>query len=75
MPVAIPNSERPMHGDTSALIPLIFWLQALVLAVLALIWVRVRWSTWMTWLVAAPTLLCLVWVISEVAFQLLPNLI
>lgn len=75
MPTAIPGSERPMHGDSTALIPLIFWLQALVLAVLGVIWVRSRWSRWMTWLVAAPALLCLVWVISEVSFQLLPNLI
>jgi sortase A len=75
LPNAIPNSERPMHGDTTALIPLIFWLQALVLTVFGVIWVRSRWSPWMTWLVAAPVLLCLVWVISEVSFQLLPNLI
>jgi sortase A len=75
MPTAIPSSERPMHADTTALIPLIFWLQALVLATLGVIWVRSRWSPWMTWLVAAPALLCLVWVISEVSFQLLPNLI
>ena len=75
MPTAIPNSGRPMHGDPAALIPLIFWLQALVLAVLALVWVRSRWAGWMTWLVAAPALLGLVWVVSEVAFQLLPNLL
>ena len=74
-PTAIPGSERPMHGDSSALIPLIFWLQALAVAVLGVIWVRSRWAGWMTWLVAAPALLGLVWVVSEVAFQLLPNLV
>jgi len=75
LPTAIPNAERPMQGDPAALIPLIFWLQALVLAVLAMIWVRSRWGGWLSWLVGAPALLALVWVISEVAFQLLPNLI
>jgi sortase A len=75
MPTAIPASERPMHGDPAALIPLVFWLQALLLGVLAVIWVRSRWSLWMTWLVGAPAILGLVWVISEVGFQLLPNLI
>jgi sortase A len=75
MPTAIPDSERPMHGDSAALVPLIFWLQALVLAVLAMVWVRSRWGARMTWLVGVPAVLALVWVISETAFQLLPNLI
>jgi sortase A len=75
LPTAIPDSERPMHSDPAALIPLIFWLQALVLAILGLMWVRSRWGLWMTWLVGAPALLCLVWIVSEVGFQLLPNLI
>jgi sortase A len=74
-PTAIPGNQQPMHGDTGALIPLIFWLQALVVALLAMMWVRSRWGGWMTWLVAAPAVLALVWVVSEVAFQLLPNLI
>jgi len=75
MATAIPASQRPMHGDTSALVPLVFWLQLLALVALALIWVRSRWGARMTWLVGAPAVIALVWVVSEVAFQLLPNLI
>jgi sortase A len=75
MPTAIPNDERPMQGDPGALIPLVFWLQLLVITVLAVIWVRTRWGSWLTWLVAAPVVLALVWVVSEITFQLLPNML
>jgi hypothetical protein len=53
----------------------VFWLQLLVLTVLAVIWVRTRWGSWLTWLVAAPVVLALVWVVSEITFQLLPNML
>lgn len=75
MPTAIPDNQRPMQGDPSALIALVFWLQLLFLVVLALIWVRSRWGPRLTWLIGAPAMLGLAWVVSEVAFQLLPNLI
>lgn len=69
-----PDSQLPMRGDTGAMIPLVLWLQALLLTVLAVVWVRSRWGDWQTWLVAAPVLLAVVWAGSESAFQLLPNL-
>jgi sortase A len=75
MPTAIPVNQRPMQGDPGALIALVFWLQLLLLVVLALIWVRSRWGARLTWLIGAPAMLGLAWVVSEVAFQLLPNLI
>jgi sortase A len=75
LPTAIPADQQPMHGDPGALIALVFWLQLLLLVVLALIWVRSRWGARLTWLIGAPLLLGLAWVVSEVAFQLLPNLI
>jgi sortase A len=75
MPTAIPASQKPMHGDTSVLMPLVLWLQLFLLIGLALAWVRARWGGWQTWLIGAPILFAVLWVISEVSFQLLPNLI
>jgi sortase A len=75
MPTAVPASQEAMHGDNSALMPLVLWLQLLLLTVVATIWVRTRWGGWQTWLVAAPALFALLWVVSETAFQLLPNLL
>jgi len=75
MPNAVPYNQEAMHGDSSALVPLVLWLQLLVLTVLALVLVRSRWSVWLTWLVGTSVVLAVVWVASEVGFQLLPNLI
>ena len=75
VPAGVPASELPMHGDFSVLMPLVLWLQLLLLTVLGVAWVRSRWGGWQTWLVGAPALLAVVWVVSEVSFQLLPNLL
>jgi sortase A len=74
-PNALPANQQPMHGDTSVLMPLVLWMQLLLLLVILLVWVRSRWGSWQTWLVGAPALLAVLWVVSEVSFQLLPNLI
>jgi len=74
-PATVPASQLPMNGDPSVLISLVLWMQLLLVTVLAVVWVRARWSGWQTWLVAAPALLAVTWILSEVAFQLLPNLL
>jgi sortase A len=75
MPTALPKNQQPMQGDKNVLMPLVLWLQLMLAMVLGLVWVRSRWDHWQTWLVAVPALLAVLWVVSEVAFQLLPNLI
>lgn len=74
-PNAIPASQQPMHGDPSVMFVLVLWMQLLVIIVVAAVWAGSRWAAWPTWLVSAPAVLAVVWVVSEVAFQLLPNLI
>ena len=75
VPAAVPASELPMRGDSGVLMPLVLWLQLLLLTVVGAVWVRSRWGGWQTWLVAAPALLAVLWVVSEISFQLLPNLL
>ncbi|HEX9033863.1 MAG TPA: sortase [Streptosporangiaceae bacterium] len=75
MPTITRASEQPMHGDPGVLFVLVMWLQLLVVTVLAVIWVRSRWGRWQTWLAGAPAILAVLWIVSETAFQLLPNLI
>jgi sortase A len=74
-PTGILPSEEAMHGDTSVLFVLVLWLELLLLLVLGIVWVHARWGASQTWLVAAPALLAVLWVTSETAFQLLPNLL
>jgi sortase A len=58
------------------LIELVLWLQALVLAVGAFAWARIRWGRWETWLVGVPVVVAATWqVYSSGAVALLPNLL
>ncbi len=72
---AVPDEESSMHGDTSSLIPTIFWLQALLLASLGIVWAWRRWGAWQTWIVATIVMVALLWGASGSAALLLPNLI
>ena len=74
-PAAIPTNEQLMRGDSSATLPLLLWLQALLVAACALGWAQVRWGRWQSWIVGAPVLLAVFWSASTVAVQLLPNLL
>jgi sortase A len=74
-PAGVPAAETPMQGDSGALVPLVLWLQALVLVALAAVWSRVRWGRWQTWLLGGPLLLAALWGVSTTAIQLLPNLL
>jgi len=75
LPAVLPASESPMHGDTSVLLPLILWLQLLLVTVVAVVWAATRWGRWQTWLVGIPAILAVLWVVSDTAFQVLPNLL
>jgi len=72
---AVPKAERAMQGDPSALLPLALSLPLLVAAVLFLAWARDRWGGWQTWLIGTPILLATLWLVSQAAVQLLPNLL
>jgi sortase A len=72
---SIPKAEREMQGDPSVLISLIFWLQALVIVAVALVWGRERWGGRQTWIVGVPLLVAVAWGTSNTAMGLLPNLV
>lgn len=72
---AIPEAEKPMQGDPTAWIGIVLWGQALLLAALAVVWMRSRWGRWQAWLVGVPVLLALGLTVADRAAQLLPNLI
>lgn len=70
----IPPQEKALASDTSALLPLVLWMQALVLVAVAIAWARVRWGRWETHLVGLPVLLAVLWYVYEAGARLLPNL-
>lgn len=61
------------HGDPSVWPFVVFWLQALLLGSVALVWLWSRWGLARTWLIGAPVLLGILWGLSTELMRLLPN--
>jgi hypothetical protein len=71
----ITAAEQPLAGDPSAWLPILLWLQGLLVAVVAISWTYRRWGRWQTWIAGLPVLTALVLALSGAATQLLPNLL
>jgi hypothetical protein len=72
---ALSAAERPMSGDNSAWIPLVFWAQGLLLAAVGVVWARNRWGRWQTWVVGVPVLATFGLGVAGQIARLLPNLL
>ncbi len=73
-PVGISAAQTAMYGDVGALAGLVGWLAALAGAAVLVGWLVARWRRAPALLLAAPALLALLWVTTEAAARLLPNL-
>lgn len=71
----IGTAERPLEGDPSAWLPVLLWLQALLVAVVAVTWAFRRWGRRQTWIAGVPVLTAIVIALSGAATELLPNLL
>jgi sortase A len=67
-------SERVFGTDTRALVPIVEWGGALVVAAIGLSWADTQWSRWQTWIVAVPVLGFLGLEVADHVTLLLPNL-
>jgi len=74
-PAAVPEAERAMARDQSALPLLVLCLAALVAVAAGVVVARSRYPASLVWLVTTPVLLALAWVTTDVAVRLLPNLV
>lgn len=74
-PTALSAAERPMQGDRGALVPLVLWLQGLLLVCIGAVLGRARWGRWQTWLLGTPLVLACLWGATQSAVALLPNLV
>jgi sortase A len=74
-PAAIAGAEQPMAVDTSNLMPLVLWLEALLLVAIGLVWSARRWGGWQSWIVGVPLVVAVLWGTTAAAFGLLPNLL
>jgi sortase A len=71
----VPPGQALMDGQPEALVPLVLWLEALVIVVVVATWARTNWGAWQVWLAGAPVLLAILWVVTETSDRLLPNLL
>jgi sortase A len=71
----VPKYETAMKSDTSQVVALVFWLQLLLLVSLTLVWTKVRWGTWQTWIVGIPLVVAALWGITSNVMLLIPNLV
>jgi sortase A len=74
-PTVQPADQVVLAGDDSALTPLVLWLELLIVTAVAVVWARRRWGGWQVWLVGTPALLAVLWVVTETAARLTPNLL
>lgn len=74
-PVPAAAHELAMSSDTGGLTTLVLWLEALVLAAIAITWMSARWGRWQTWTVGSLVLLLVLWGATDCAARLLPNLV
>lgn len=72
---SLDSAEQPMAGDPAGLVPLLLWLQLLLVAVVATIWLTLRWGRWQAWLIAVPVIFFIGVMASMSAARLLPNLL
>ncbi|WP_018687222.1 sortase [Actinokineospora enzanensis] len=71
---AVPESEKPMEGDSSALVPLALWTLILLAAAIAIVYTNRRIGRWHAWVIGIPVLIPLALTLADQAAALLPNL-
>lgn len=70
----ISPSELPLGTESGVWLPLVLWGEGLLLAALAIAWLRSHWGRWQTWTVALPVLGYLGLGVADQVARLLPNL-
>ncbi|MFC7613950.1 sortase [Actinokineospora soli] len=71
---AVPDEERVMAGDLTALVPLTVWFLALAVVAVALVALRDRLGRGRAWVIGAPVVIALGMTAADTAAALLPNL-
>jgi LPXTG-site transpeptidase (sortase) family protein len=72
-PTELRTSELGLHRDASSATALVLWLQLLLVAALATVWIRRQWSRTATYLVALPVLALLTLLVFDSFTPLLPS--
>lgn len=74
-PASTPPGQALMDGDGDALNDVVLWMELLLVVSVAVVWIRSRWGGPQMWLAGAPVLLAVMWIVTQTAARLLPNLL
>jgi hypothetical protein len=72
-PRSVPVGEQPGSNDPYALPLVLLWFVVLLAAVGASWWLWARWGLARTWLIGAPVLFAVLWVMGSEVMRFLPN--
>lgn len=70
--IAVRNDELGLAGDDSAWLGVFLWLELLLVASVATVWMFKRWDRRAAWIVSVPLLVCSMWIVFEQFVRLLP---
>lgn len=70
----VSSSEQPMGTEHGALLPLVLWLQGVLVVALGAVLAWYRWGRWQTWVVFGPLALFVGYFSANQLTLLLPNL-
>jgi len=73
-PTVVPVADGYLVGDTSQVVLLPYWVLGLLLVCGGLGWASTRWTVWQLWAVGAPAVAAMLWITTNSAMLLLPNL-
>jgi sortase A len=71
-PTDVRPDEDALRGQGTAALPLLVWAELLLAAVIGAGWVRRRWPPGNTWLLTAPVVAALLWLVFASLTRLLP---
>lgn len=74
-PNVVPSDEQAMKVDSGQLFPLVLWLQALIGLVVLVLWAGRRWGKVPTAMAGCVAIVALLWIVTDTAAGLLPNLV
>jgi sortase (surface protein transpeptidase) len=71
---SLSSSENALGNEPQAWLPIVLWMQLLLLITIALSWLWTAWGKWQTWLIAVPVVGYVVVSAADEVTRLLPNL-
>jgi sortase A len=71
-PTPVTRAELGLAGESAAVMPLVLWLEALLIVTLGTTWLFRRWARWSSYVVCVPILLAVGWLVFENLTRLLP---